>query len=413
MDRTTKSLSLLDVCFSTVKTAIGIGLLYLPSQLAKTGYIGVLVIFSFGILSSASLYVCSRTAETCGKYNYLGLGEKTIGSFGKWLVFISFVVYIGGTCLIYFGTLVLYIMHLTELFFPFLQNKKWFELTATLFVLLSVFMLSLIKNTRFLAKLATAGFVGILYTTAILLVNFFAKKDAPRSYKKTGPSLASVTSFFSSVGFSYSNQFTYIAGIKELSKKTSTRKNLIILISGLIETITYIVFACAGYYLFPEIASYSPADILSVGSNSSINDSTGKPAIVNSPEMAVCYQIGVGVMFLVILFSFPLFLCPMSEMLLEAMPCIKPASVFSHLLNALLCFLFSIVSLLVDVNQIDNMLKYVSGFIGGFLCFILPATFFFKTELSSARHNAFDFVLFLIVFLTGCCCIIAFFLSFV
>lgn len=411
-----KDLSFLDVCFSTVKTAIGIGLLYLPSQLAKTGFLGVFVVFFFGILSSISLYACSRTTETTEKYNYFGLSEKTIGTTGKWLVFVSFFVYIGGTCLIYFGTMVLYLMHLTGFFFPFLETKKWFELIVTIIIFFLVLVFSSTKNTRVLAKIATAGFIGILYTIFVLILNFFIDKKEQKEHKKTSPSVVSFASFFSSVGFSYANNFTYMAGIKELDQKTNRKKNWIILISGVIETVTYMVVACLGYYLFPEIGNYSPSDLLSVGSNSSTinNHYSKKLAIVNSPLMAVFYKAGIGIMFLVILCSFPLFLNSLREMLLEAIkPTTTQGPIFFHILNFILCFFFSIFSFLLDINQIDNMLKYVSGFIGGFICFIFPAIFFLKTELSKTPKKGFDVATFLLVFLTGIVCIVSFFLTFI
>ena len=366
-------LSLADVCFSTVKAAVGLGLLFLPSQLAKTGYLGLSVIVLFGVLTGLSLHACSRSTQRTGCYDYYGLAEQTLGMLGKTAVFAIFFVYIGGCCLIYFSTMVLYLLSL----FPAMLSESF----STLLVFAAVLLLSLVKNTKTIARIAAAGFVGILYTISIVVLDAWSsREDIAR--QESGPaklSLVSFCTFFSSVGFSYSNQFAYMAGIRDMKRPSDKRRAHAIIISSIAETAVYVLFAAVGYYLFGErLAQYQPADVLSIGTNSAQID--GKTQAVSSPHLMLLYQIATGMMFFSILFTFPLFLTPLRDMVLRCIPPLLEKTALSAVASLLFCLFFAAASLLLDINKIDSMLKYVSGFAGSFLFFFLPAAFFFQTE---------------------------------
>lgn len=399
------TLSLKEVCFSTIKAAIGLGLLYLPSSFGAVGWYGFFLIILLGFLSSVSLYLCARTTKTCGKYDFLNIGAETMGVPGKLISLFFFVSFVGGACILFFIVLSVYLKQTLFLWFVSLQSKED-DFMFNLFLFFLVFLITccfcFIKDVRLISRIAAFGFIGIVYTLFLLIYNMFHLKD-----KITLPENPSILptkflSFFLSASFSFGNNFVYMSAIKNLENPTRKRCNFIVVICGIIETIVYAVFCGVGYYVFGNnISKCKPDDILSIGSNSSKIENV--PFGLNTKEIAFFYNMGSMFMFTVILFTYPLLINPLREMILSIFLSEEKQkeSLVFYGANSLLCGLVFIFSYLLGKDKATAVISYVSGICGSFLFFLLPAVFFLCTEKPFKRKNIFDITMFLLVLFTG------------
>ena len=393
--------TLAEILACTIKAALGIGLLYFPSELAKTGYAGLAVVVLAGVLSLVSFYACARTTQTTQKFTYHELGAHLLGNTGKWTAFFFFFVYLFGTCMVFFSTMALYLLHTAAMLVPAAHTLlAEILLTAALFFLVSALCCCSHKNV--LACLPAAGLVGIAYIYITMGINILVRWDliqqrpADRLYNSSA-----FSSFFLALVFAFANQFVYMDGLARLRNPTRRRQNRGALYYAATVSVVAAGFSATGYYLFgPLMAFYEPADILSVGSNSAVLGS--RRCIVNGPRIAALYRAGTLLMLLAVMATFPLALAPLREMLLDT--CItdtKKRLPAFYVLTFSLCSVFSVLSVLMDIRQIDTLIKYVSGIACSVLCFFLPALFFLCSETPFKTCSAFDIAVFLTVLAAG------------
>lgn len=405
-----------DVCFNIVNTVTRVGLLYFPSQLAKTGCVGLLLFIPFALFLFLSFYACSRAATTSKKYSYLEIGKKTFGQTGKMFCFFFLFSYMLGCTLVLFSTTVLYLMHLINAVLPLskeLKYKQNSEIIITIVLFIVILIFSFVRNTFFLTKIAKSSFFIIIYIFIVFCLNFFFdRKQIAKNLINPRFNFLNFASLFQMLVSCLTNQPVYIEAIKDLKKPTNNRKNAVLFVCITTETFIYAIFSTVGYFLFGTVLVVcTPSDILSISSNSST--AGGKVLEINSSTVALLYQIAICLMFFSILATIPSLIGQIRKVVMNILPFNRKEEkiycVLDYLVTVLICFFISISSFIFNIEKVDEFLQNISGISGSFLCFLLPALFFFQTEKPLKTRIFFDLFVFFVLFFAGILCLTCFF----
>ncbi|OIR56128.1 MAG: uncharacterized protein A8A55_3128 [Amphiamblys sp. WSBS2006] len=367
-----------------------------------------------------SLYLFSRVMLRIKKYDYFSIGQELYGSAGKWICFAGLSLNLACVCIIFCGSMTKYF----KSSFVFLTGERIDVDNITGKVIFATVIglittgLSCVKNVQIIAKLAIIGFGGIFYVLAVLMGNNFYKPEISAENTVTPNIGKALFSFASAIVFAFANHFTYIESIRDMENPTPKRQLHVLTAAGAVETLVYGLFAYAGSAVFKNSfldPENKEGDVLVVAANF-YNIALGDEKIQPGQNVfKILYNIGTIMFFFACFFTFPLLIGPLRETIVLAIPKKhpkeEPSKLFFYSMTAALCVSFTILPEFIGLENLKVVIGYASSLIGAPLFFLLPAAFFWKSELSLKAKTPLDMALFLVVLITGIAVLLGFFLD--
>lgn len=344
--------------FSTAATAMGGGILGLPSAFDSAGAVaGFIWIVAIGIETAYSLRLLALTSVLTGERSYERMASVLLGKGGTY--FVSVMRFIN--C---FGSMIAYVMSIGNLLRPILEGADapsfWlentgFRLLQSLLWLVCFFPLVIPRNVNALRYVSTAGVLCMVFFCLCVVIHFGTngKSDNVEMFAGGNRALSGIGVFM----FSYICQVNQVELFREMKKPTVARFTLSASLSCLILCTLY---GFTGLFGYLEFGNAIDSSILHMY----------KP--IDEPQFLVAF---IGV-FVKLCASYGLFgnVCVNAIYLALGW---EPMEV-SMWLHILFATVLTVITLMLGLfwPAVEIVFNFVGGICGGSLGFILPTLFY-------------------------------------
>ncbi len=368
--------------FNLCKSAIGVGVLFLPSSMRDAGLVLGLALILVGSLStSATLHFLSRIAARTDMGDYFEVGRAVYGTAGEVAAVTALMLFLFGALIAYSFCSSIYALGFICYATSTEVNTTWYTNERLIIAVASLAIFPL-ASLRELSKLASASIVGMVCMGLVCILTvcdyFFDKLSTPVTYELFKFD-SGVLRAFSNILFAFSNHFTMLAIIPTFVNPTVARRNRLLAISASVVAAFYLIIAAFGYLHFGEGIE---------------NDILTAPQVKTLP-----YAVAQLLVALVIILSYPLLCDPTKKcvnLLLEKAigPPMNRAS--DHARNLALTAGLVASSALIAMyaaTAVRPILGAFTSLCGSLLIFIFPSLFFLrlapgKYSISGAERAA-------------------------
>lgn len=354
--------SLAATMFSTGATAVGGGILGLPSAFLESGaVIGCMWVVLIAMTTAYSLRLLAIASEITGKRSYEHLAKELLGKNGTYLIsFLRFV-----NC---FGSMIAYIMSMGDLIKPILKGAGAPEWTldgngyrgiVAIFWLVCYFPVTLPRRVNALRYVSTTGVLFMIYFCFCVFAHFCSHPVAKDiQLATTGINALNGIGVFM---FSFVCQMNQVELYREMRPSTVARFTLSSVLICSILVGMYILVGLFGYLEFGQ--AMSGGTILAMFNP------------LKEPQFFVAF---IGV-FIKLMASYGLFGNVCLSAIYHTIGWDPMAVAFWK--HFLLASALTVITLILGLfwPDVETVFNLVGGICGGFLGFILPSLFYMYT----------------------------------
>ena len=360
--------------FNLAKSAIGVGVLGLPSAMRDAGLALGLILLAFGsFTTSSTLHFLARIAANTDMGDYFGVGRMAYGPRGEnFAVFITMLYLFGGLIAyssftsIYFGEFLQYVFGFDPQSPPFYASKYFIIALASL-------MIYPLACLRDLSKLAKASFVGMLCMTfvcGLTIIDYFLDSATVANATYTMFNISTkIFPAFATILFAFCNHFTMLAIIPQFVNPSPKRRSLLLVYSSTFILVFYFLMSLFGYLHF--------------------GDAVENNILLSRKPTTLAYAIAKLSVALVIICSYPL-LCDPTKACINFLldkSVGKARGAAEHVRNLVVTASLvggSGVVAMFAAGQVLPILGVFSSLCGSLLMFVFPALYFLR--LSDKYH---------------------------
>lgn len=350
--------------FNLCKSAVGVGILSLPSAMAKSGLALGLSLLALGsITCSSTLHFLARIAANTDMGDYFGVGKMAYGPIGETIAVAATLLYLIGALIAYMSYTTKYISG--GLGYLLGQPSAWYFSSYVVITVCAclIFPLAVLKDLSKLAKASIVGMCCMGFICGLTVVDYFLDRSTVATAEYTAFVWApSALKAFSTILFAFCNHFTMLSIIPAFINPSPRRRTILTGLSSSIVFIFYLLVSLFGYLHFGN----------QVNSNILMARATG------------FYAVAQLVVACVILVSYPL-LCDPTKTCIDFLVCKaagKPKSMAeANVRNAAITAVLVVSSALIAMVAADQVLPILglfSSLCGSLLMFIFPALYFLK-----------------------------------
>lgn len=242
--------SVASTTLNLIKNVIAAGIVTLPFVLKESStVIGLLCMVAVSLLTAYSFWALARCVMLTHAPSYPGLANTLFGARLSWWTLIALICYT-------LMSEISFIIVIGDFFAPslrYLGADGWYSTRAFVqcsIAALCLFPLSLLRDLHPLRYMSALGFVCVLYTVFVIVVDCWEYLPSPVDSVEH---FDVKTSFFSGIAIlsiAFSAQYSIPKLVRELGFSEERRFRLVIVLETLIVLLLYITTAVYGYFRF-------------------------------------------------------------------------------------------------------------------------------------------------------------------